>query len=371
MMKKSLFFLFICATVMLFSCSQKTSESSDEEHLDIPVVEKKIPDLQPGEVFYKKENPFGEVVSLIGKQEVVDTVIFKTRESEMIVKNNTILVKNRGENVFMSFLLPDFELLSLSGTYGSGPDEFVSPNLVPTPDSSLIAYVFESSNQKLYQFDKNGKLSTSDFSFTQGRARFYSDKQVVNVGQNDFMYAETSDTGKSIFRTTQVGDSIDVREVFNLALNPKRKSWTNYIGDFAVNPKQNRMVYAYKYFKMIKFMDLEAETVRTINFEREEFDESTNYKVDGLDQNVTHYWGVCAQDDYVYFLYSGRTPFDVGKESSRHIHYIYVEQYDWNGNPIACYKLDRWGYFTVDEKNKKIYLMSTNDDDPFFVYQIP
>ena len=370
-MKKYLFFLLVFVTVVLLSCSQKTGADSAVEPVDTLVVDKIIPELQAGEFFYKTENPFGEIISLTGEQVVIDTIIFKTSGAEMIVKNNSILVKNRGENVLMSFRLPDFELLSLNGIYGSGPDEFVYPNLVATPDPSLIAYVFESSNQKLYQFDKNGKLNLSDFSFTQKKNRSHSDKQVVNVGQNDFMYAETSDTGKSIFRITQIGDSIDVREVFNLALNSKRKSWTNYIGDFAVNPKQNRMVYAYKYFKMIKFMDMEAETVRTINFERAEFDESTNYKIDGLDQNVTHYWGVCAQDDYVYFLYSGRTPFEVGREHGKHIHYIYVEQYDWNGNPIACYKLDRWGYFTVDEKNKKIYLMSTNDDDPFFVYDLP
>ena len=51
-------------------------------------------------------------------------------------------------------------------------------------------------------------------------------------------------------------------------------------------------------------------------------------------------------------------------------YYIYVEQYDWNGIPIRKYKLDQWGYFTVDEKNEKLYLTSTNHDDPFFEYNL-
>lgn len=361
---------FICVVVALSSCKQKTTEISAGAVVE-GVEEKKIPELEAGEIFYKTKDPFANPILLTGTQVVIDTIIFKTMESKMIVKDNSILVKNGGEHVLMQFRLPDFELQSLNGIYGSGPDEFMSPNLVPTPDTSLIAYVFESSNQKLYKFDKKGNLSLFDFSFTPGQHHSYSDKQIVNVGQDDFIYTETSATGKSIFRATQIGDSVDVKEVFNLALNPKRKSWTNYIGDFAVNQKQNRMAYAYKYFKIIKFMDMEAKTIKTINFEREEFDENTNYKINGLDQNVTHYWGTCAQDNYVYFLYSGRTPVDVGKEWNKHIYYIYVEQYDWNGNPIACYKLDRWGYFTVDEKSKKLYLMSTTDDDPFFVYNLP
>lgn len=370
MNKKLLFFVCIVSMVVT-ACKQKSTETPVEESSVEIIEEKKLSELQAGEEFYKTANPFGETILLTGNQVFIDTVIFKTNASEMIVKDNSLVVKNRGQHVLMQFRLPDFNLQSLNGIYGSGPDEFNNVHLVPTVDTSLMAYVFETTNQKLYRLDKNGNLSRSPFFFTQGKHRHYSDKQVANVGPEDFMYAETSATGKSIFRATQDGDSVHVREVFNLALNPKRKSWTNYIGDFAVNPEQNRMVYAYKYFKMIKFMDMEAKTVRTVNFEREEFDESSNYKVDGMDQNVTHYWGVCAQPDHVYFLYSGRTPYDVGKESSKKIHYIFVEKYDWNGNPAACYKLDHWGYFTVDEKSKKLYLMSTDDDDPFFVYELP
>lgn len=72
--------------------------------------------------------------------------------------------------------------------------------------------------------------------------------------------------------------------------------------------------------------------------------------------------GACAQDEYVYFLYSGHTPYDVVN--------IYVEQDDWNGNPVNKFKLNQWEFFTVNEPNKKIHLLSTNHDDPFFIYDL-
>ena len=358
--------------VIIISCKQRPKETVAVDIAEEIVVEPKLPELEDGEVFYKDKNPFGEIAPLYGEQVIIDTVIFKVGGAEMLVKDNLLVIKNRVEdNFFMQFKLPDFELQSLNGIYGKGPDEFLYPHIVPTDNSSLLCYIFESTNQKLYKFDKKGKLHFSPLLLSPSKQGTYSDKQLVNVGVDDFMYAETSSTGKSIYRVTQIADSMIVKEVFNLGLNPKRKSWVNYIGDFAVNAKQNRMVYAYKYFKIIKFMDLEAQTVRTINFEREEFDESTLYKIDGMDQNVTHYWGVCGQDKYVYFLYSGRTPMDVMRDNNKNQYYIHVEQFDWNGNPVAKYKLDHWGYFTVDENNKRLYLLSTNDDDPVFIYQLP
>ena len=50
--------------------------------------------------------------------------------------------------------------------------------------------------------------------------------------------------------------------------------------------------------------------------------------------------------------------------------YIFVEQYDWNGNPIKRYKLDDWGYFCVDENNSKIYLVSTVKPYSLIMYNL-
>ena len=63
-------------------------------------------------------------------------------------------------------------------------------------------------------------------------------------------------------------------------------------------------------------------------------------------------------------------PYQVGRDNNKGNYYIHVEKFDWNGQPIAKYKLDRWGYFTVDEENNFLYLVSTNDDSTFFKYKL-
>ena len=370
MEKKSI--LLIVTIILCGSCTHKQKPITvDTGSIDTVVTVLSFPELEAGEIFYKKQNPFGETVELTGKNITGDTVVFKPGECEMLIKDDRLIMKNIRQP-FRIFSLPNLTQQKGTGMYGNGPDEFLFPTLVPTSDTDKLCYLFEATNQKLYKLHEDGTIiyCPSVFNAQQKRNQFGEEMKLAHIEKNDFAFVANSPTGKSIYRTTQHGDSLSRREVFNLALNARCKSPFAYIGSFAVNPAKNRMAYAYKYFKIIKFMDLEAETVRTINFARDDFDDKTPYIIDGLDQNITHYWGACAQENYVYFLYSGRTPYEVVRAAQKENYYIYVEQYDWNGIPIRKYKLDQWGYFTVDEKNEKLYLTSTNHDDPFFEYNL-
>ena len=368
------FFIFISFLICCISCNNTPRLASSEEttwdSIEVQPKSKPLPELVAEEIFLKGKEPFDDIIELKAIQTIADTAIFKVGEAQSIIKENKMLLKT--DRSILKFRLPDLTFEGFHGTWGAGPDELNYPQVFPAPnDPTLLGYLFESIQNKLHKVDKNGNISPYPFNFDKPDGFRFSNKMLVNIAPDDFIYADDSPTGKSIFRASADAGKINIREIFNLALNPKRKSSFSYIGDFVVNADKNRMAYAYKYFKIIKFMDLEAQTVRTINFEREEFDENTIYKIDGLDQNVTHYWGACAQDEFVYFLYSGRTPYDVVKEATRKNYYIYVEQYDWNGNSVNKFKLDQWGYFTVDEPDKKIYLLSTNHDDPFFIYDLP
>ena len=118
-------------------------------------------------------------------------------------------------------------------------------------------------------------------------------------------------------------------------------------------------------------MDMNGKSVRTLNFEKEKFDQTSIYKLNGLDANVTHYWGVSPTDDYVYFLYSGRIPADVVREQNKGEYYIYVEKYDWNGNPVKRYKLhDFCVYNVIDPKASTLIMTTYYHDDPFVVYHL-
>jgi len=317
----------------------------------------------------KNRNPFGRIIELTGEHLEIDDLIFKPNETELVIKNNFLVMKNFANEPFMLLELPDLRLLRTFGRRGQGPDEFSHKHICPHTNPNILATVV-SNRGEIYDILPDGILRP--YSVNLRRSTLQGEYFAYEPGlmtDSLLYFVANSPTGKSIF-TFDV-NSAEVEEIQNLALNPRRRGWANYVGSFAVNAKQNRMVYAYKYYKMLKFFDTEHNTVRTLNFEKEELDESTLTMVDGMDQNVTHYWKIYATEKYVYLSYSGRKPADVWIENRRGIHYILIEKYDWNGNPIAKYRLDQWGWhFAVDEKNNLLYLVSTNHDDPFFRFRL-
>lgn len=374
-MKKIGFIFFVILLVACVNKKSKTEKSKVVDTITDTVIQIEVfPELKNEEVFLKNKEPFGEIINLKGKHITGDTAIFRLKESAMLVKENRLILRNNYSTpTIRVFSLPELKQLSFAGKLGNGPDEFQSTSLVPTPDSLLLSYLYDNNRNRLYRITKKGDIVFCKYPFEKQirqKRQFVPEREMANVAKNDFLFVTNSKTGKSIYRIFMQNDTAKQKEIFNLALNAKRKSPFAYIGAFAINAEKNRMVYGYKYFKMLKFMDLEAKKVRTINFEQSTFKENTIYKVNGLDQNITHYWKVSAQPNYVYFLYSGRTPAQVYRDGRKGVHYIYIEQFDWNGNPIKKYRLDRWGYIAVDEANGKIYLASTNDDDPFYEYQL-
>jgi hypothetical protein len=87
--------------------------------------------------------------------------------------------------------------------------------------------------------------------------------------------------------------------------------------------------------------------------------------------NITYYWKMSQTAENIYLSYSGRTPIQVGNDWKKDIDYIHIEEFDWNGHPKRKFKLDRWGYFCVDAKRNKLYLVPTNAEEPFVVYDLP
>jgi hypothetical protein len=323
--------------------------------------------LDSGEIIYDDKDAFGKAIELKGEHIFTDSMM-DPRVSGILLKNDKLVFQYDSDPPFVLFQIPTMNFVTQKGIRGNGPDEFIFPRLVPTTDPNIICYIIELTNQKMYTLDNQNQIKYYPFKFPQSDLGYSPEKGMVNIGKDEFMSVESSSKGKSILRTVKTNDSIHSKEIYNLNLKPDLNSWSAYIGNFAVNVKKNRMVYAYKYYKVISFMDLDANNVKTINFKQSEFDETTLHVADGLDLNVSNYFGVCGQSDYVYFLYSGQKPTEIWNDKTFS---CYIEQYDWDGNPIRKYKLDHAGQFVVDEKNNRLYMSYAREDDPIYVYTLP
>lgn len=367
--------LFISFLLMILTAcnsnKNKTQKSvqQDSIHTDKIVFVERFPELTEGEVKLD-ESCFGGIIELKGEQKITNE-IFQVRETQLIVKDTFLMVANLNSgNMFMVFSLPDFKLIRSFGKLGKGPGEYQFPKLVPAEGDECLCYVYESANNHLFSLKKDLTFSELPFKLSDPQInRSINDKQVYSFSSTSFVYAESVKGGKAIFESSIQNDSVQTNLIYNLSFSKGYKSWASYIGDFGANVGKERMVYAYKYFKRIAFIDTKNQKSRTLVFDSGEAKKGDALSVMSP-QNITHYWGMSAQKEFVYVLYSGRSPVDVQKEWGKKQYYIFVEKYDWNGNPIARYKLDNWGYFCVDEKRQKLYLASVNEAEPFFEFNL-
>ncbi len=366
--------LFFTLISILFSCKQvekKNTEQTPEQYshiIDSCKVETLSP-LSEGEVSITA-NDFGEIIELQGTTQPIDQ-FFKVKETEMIALDSLLIVKNLGNpEVFMVFSIPDYKLIKSFGELGKGPGEFQFPSLVKDESGEFLCFIYEKAFNNLYALNKDLEILELPIELQKGK-KSINDKQIYGLSSNDFVYVESIKMGKAIFRINSKNDTINTTHLKNLAFSNKHKNWAAYIGDFGVNGKKNRLVFAYKYFKRLVFFDLKNKTSKVISFDLPSKTKKGNAVSMMSPSNTTHYWGLSSNDKYVYILYSGRTPIDVSKELNKSSGYIYVEKFDWNGNPINKYKLDHWGYFCVNQEENTIYLASITDEYPFVSYKLP
>lgn len=363
--------ILVAVIFVLFSCSQNNSTKHNQEAEAVGAINNDgLPALTEAEISLT-EKDFGSIIELKGTSHPVEQ-IFKISECEMIASDSILIVKNLANSeMLMAYSLPSFKFIKSFGVYGKGADEFQYPHLVKDESGEHICFIYESAKagNTIYAMDRKLELKKLPITIPSGSS-FFNDKQFHAISSQEFYYVESVKNGKAMFHLDATIDSVKTTLIKDLSFSGKYKNWAAYIGDFGVSGKNNRMVFAYKYFKRLLFYDLEHKTSKTVSFEVQDETKTGDAVSMQEPSNITHYWGMSSNDKYVYVLYSGRTPIEVSNELKKSSGYIYVEKFDWNGNPVCKYKLDHWGYFCVNASENTIYLASTTEEQPFLSYKL-
>ena len=370
MYKKSFLFLFLA--LLLMACSGKKNAPTAQEvstvTIDsIPAAESKslavLPPLETGEFTLDDEKAFGKDIELAGTHIVEpDTFVFKPSGSHLVLNDNLLILSRRGAPFYV-FTQPGFKYVKTIGRMGNGPDEFNFPVVFPSDDPQYVCYLTDQYLSKVYGVDKDLNMHFLKRLFDGGGISTYLRGETTCPSGRDTVTYQL----KSTLYRASLSDSVPGRKIHSLSM--KSLGSMPSIGSLGTNAERNRMVFAYKYAKIVKFMDLEAKLVRILNFKKSGFEEGTMHRVDGLDANMTHYMQVLPTRDYVFLTYSGQVPYDVGKDEK---YFMWVEQYDWNGNPVRRYKLKDFSINSVVSSNaERLILTAYYYDDPFIVYDLP
>lgn len=366
-MKYIFFYLLL---IVLCACTHK-KDTQAEEVTCAPATDtiatETIPELsslESGEVFLKGQHVFEEETVLTGTHiEAPDTFIFRPEGPKLVIKDSLLFMSNRNAPLYV-FHYPELTYLKTIGNKGNGPGEFINPIAVRSVNPAYLCYLLDGYTGDFYGIGPDLDKHFIKKIFNSKLSRSYTE-EAHPVNEKAVLFR----MGNHLFRASLENDSVQPEKIYNFRLEKAKK--IPAIGAFCTNPLRNRMVFAYKYAKIVKFMDLDAKTIRTLNFEQSGFDEKSLTVLNGLDANVTHYMQALPTRDYVYITYSGRTPYVVAAETQKGNRYMYLEKYDWNGTPIKKYKLqDFCVYNVIDEKTNKLLMTTYYHDDPFVIYQL-
>jgi len=287
----------LVAAFLAISCNsgKKQTDPQPTAQDSIQVKQPELPPLEAGEVEYK-DDAFREVIELEGHNLVADSFVFMPTNSKVLVKGKYMIMRvevyTRDLHPFIIFKYPEMTYVTEVGQYGNGPDEFLLGDIIPTDDPKYLCYLMETTREKLYKLNRKGQIEPYSFSFSSSPEYrpFGSLKEYIhNVGEDDFIYSDKSKSGRSIYRSYAKGDSVIREELCSLQADPKVRNPFAYMGYMAINAKKNRIAYAYRYYKKLKFMTLNADTIKDINYNLKEFDIETLNIANGLDRNATHY----------------------------------------------------------------------------------
>lgn len=271
--------------------------------------------------------------------------------------------KEREKYKFVVYRIPEMEFLGEMGELGQGPNDF---NLLDTRSFNQIEggfQVVEASSHKLKSvlFDNGKMIVTSSNSIPeQGYSGngFYplKDGDYLSLGRiEDKLEYSMYNAETSTF--THIGE---YPTWYNLSAQDT--PFVVYLKNCVVNISQDRIAAFYSRFKRFRIYDTSMNLLHDVDVQIEPYGFSLG-KPGEL--NPTYY--INRPYSIGKYIYSLCSLSQTNKHGNSELHV-----WDWEGNPIACYELERKiSLFAICEKRGKIYALNNEVEDEFYIYDLP
>ena len=305
----------------------------------------------------------------------------KTLTAERIKTNETLNIKNltiqdsfllinnsRKDSLFMIYNLKTGNCIKSWGIRGRGPGEYglfthllkVSPKKFQIADFSrykietynIPKFEEESKSNILENYQSNDNREIPQNIATSDGYRYFYD----NLFRNKLTLNKW-DFGN---------DPIEINN-FNhctsLLKSPKLS-----IGCLAINTKANKIVYAYQFSRRFDIFNAQGTREKTIEVNPGSSSNLIEKHIDRKNLEMC-YIGAKTFKDSFYLLFIGHSPKDI--EKNKFLIPCYIEEYDWNGNPLNLYRVDRFisdfDIYKNNNKSKSFIGVDIRDEHPLLL----
>lgn len=298
----------------------------------------------------------------------VPPVVYASNPGMMISGKHLILIEPRAEKIFSVFELPDCQYIGGFGVIGRGPDEFtmVNPYSATTTDKGI----------RIFDYDKGVfEIDITDFP-SNVSSRNTVKFPVILQGLNSPFQINDSiicgipypqvghENNKPYIRFNTNSNEIDYFGRYP-TLFPETNSdifWFVYIHFTSVKPDKEKFASVGHYIKSLSIFNNDG-TLRKELIMKAPEDLIVENGINSL--ALVFYDAIKTTNKYIYAICE-EAPYTSILENRPKL-----EVWDWDGNPVIQFKLDRpVSAFEVTADDKMIYFIDRQTQDRIFTYNL-
>ena len=325
------YFNLIIIIILFFCISCKK-----EKTIKFPVFKKET--TLKGKIIFEKDTNFYDIANII------------------LSKEYMILERIRSSPKFLIYHKINNKFIKGYGAIGKGPNEFLSPEQqVITSNGKLLAWITDFYKNELVLLDINTGGASEGNTQILKRIKFPENISFLKqsfVTKDSLLVGGLSDVsryGRFVSYDLVSKETRFFGELPDVRRNARLKE-TLYGFVSAIRPDQSRYALAMHNFNRIELYDSQGKTICIIG---ESFDRAKKIRnKDILENNLTDYYtGIVATNQYIFALKIDGSAKNFTQEKE-----VYVEVFDWDGNPVHRFILQEYAQgVAYDEDSKVLY----------------
>lgn len=315
------------------------------------------------------ENDFPEYLNLkediLRTKEMLNIRNFFVQDSFLIINNS------RKDSLFMIFDLNTLDCVTSWGLKGKGPGEYgtfthlmnISSEKFQVADFSR--YLIQTYSIPEFKLVDEQKISNDRL---ENQLKEIPQKILTTDG---LLYFYDNFIGNELLLTKwENGYPPIVINRFDSFKEKYKSSLTSW-GSMALNRKLDRIVYAYHYFRRFDIINFQGEIIKTVEITPSTPEPIEHGRNLDIENSVLCYMGAKAFKDSFFLYFLGRSQKEMlNKEIPIH---CYIEEYDWNGNPIKRYELNKYisDFEIIPSKEDLMYFVGIDpsNEHPLIIFK--
>jgi hypothetical protein len=320
---------------------------------------------------------FPEIKQLKNKTINIDQKILLSSNRILFIDSILIILEGKNDSYLYLFNPNNGKLLGNGGIKGQGPGELIAPWLLVDNYSTNSFGVFDLAVQRYVNFSidslkTNGNYRPKTYFNFMPEVGFCNypawicDSILVTPGSfSSGRLAFINSKGKLIKRVGSVPNK-RVNVTNELALQAYQSVMT-------VNLQKKLIAVCSRYADRMEIYTIDGEEKKVVTgpdgfLPKYSIGSAMGNPVMILDKKTRFgFIDVVSDENFIYALYSGKSRVELpGKANFGN----FIFKFDWEGNPIALYKLDELLLaITFDKKNKIIYGIKQEENESIIAYQ--